>query len=138
MVEVFIFWSSNVPNAPPKRRASSARVKRTDAIGVKRRSGQGSRWLVGRWTGQTVAEQVVRNQMSGLDRVPQREGGGLGGARLGRLQDAHRNQRAVLTVLALLLVGATGHVGRHRHVAPAVRASLRGCRRRRQRQTGGH
>src|SRR3954453_19517503 len=137
MVEVFIFWSSIVLNAPPKRRASSARG-RTDAIGVKRRSGQGPRGLVGRWTGQTVANQVVRNQMRSSDRVAQREGGGLGEARLDRLQDAHRNQRAVL---ALLLIGATGHVGRHGHVAHAVRASLRGCRRRgqgRQRQTGGH
>src|SRR4051794_1605325 len=94
-VDVFMLCVLDVLNSPPRRRESSARAKRTDAIGVKRRSGQDSRGLVGRWTDQAVPENVVRDQVRAPDRVPQRECGGLGGSRLGRLQEAHRNQRAV-------------------------------------------
>src|SRR5437588_13107376 len=111
-VNVFIFWSSICPGSA----AEAACVIRTlEARGCSRRagagSGQGSRGMVGRRTVETVAEEVVRDQVCGPDRMPQRQGCGRPWASLHVLQAANRNERAVLAVRTRLFVRAARHVG---------------------------
>src|SRR3954447_6946057 len=73
MVGIFIFWSSTVLDrrrgGVHRPRTRSARTQSAPG----RRSGQGSRGLVGRWTVQAVAEDVVRDQVRGPDPAPQRQ-----------------------------------------------------------------
>ena len=70
--------------------------------------------MVGRGTFEPVGGHVVENRMRRPDRMAQRQGLGRRPARLRRLEDADREQRAILAILAVLLVRAARHVCRHR------------------------
>jgi hypothetical protein len=106
---------------------------------VNRRSGQVSRGLVGRWAVKTVGGHVVKNRMQRPDRVAHRHSRGQGGAGLSILQKAHRDERTVLAIFALLFVRTAGHVSRHRRHA-GCRRLISGCGSRHgcNRETGGH
>jgi hypothetical protein len=75
------------------------------------------------------------------DRMAQRHSFRCRWACLNRLQDAHRDERTILAILAFLTVWAARHVCRHRHVHHTAHIRLRDRRRSDQRghsQTYGH
>ena len=97
-------------------RRPRARRSRGSNRRLRRQSDQMSRRMVGRRTDQPVSDQIVMRMQLQLRRRPHREADGRWSL-VQDLQHANRNQRTIPAIIALLLVGAARHIGRHvRHV----------------------
>src|SRR3954454_5624856 len=102
-IDVFILMVLDCPGSAAEA-ACFIRTLEAHGRGVAptRRSGQGSRGLVGRRTVKSSHKHVVVERMHRPHRMAHRHGDGRGWPRLHRLENAYRDQRAILTVLAVL------------------------------------
>ena len=141
-VERLHFLDPRCPGSAAKAACVIRALRRAATLGARAPSGP---WFeaVGREVDVRARRRARRrHRMRRPDRAAQRQGLGLETGPPAPSSGRNRDQRAVLAILAVLLVRAARHIGRHRrHVCPAVRRSYSsGPRRhqRRQRQANRH